>query len=71
MNTKIGEVENKVLDHAKYITTHEFNRLTAEHVTARLKRANLVSKTYFDTKLRSLNRKVTSNKTKYVQVPKK
>ena len=29
MNTKISEVENKFHDHTKYITTHEFNKLTA------------------------------------------
>ena len=29
-NTKIGEVENKTPDHSKYITTQEFNKLTAE-----------------------------------------
>ena len=31
LNTKISEVENKIPDHAKYITTQEFNKLTAEH----------------------------------------
>ena len=37
---------------------------------ARLKQANLVSKTYFDNKLISFNRKITSNKTKYLKVQK-
>ena len=30
-------VENKIPDHSKYITTPEFNTLTAENFTARLK----------------------------------
>ena len=29
-NTKISEVGNKIPDHAKYITSLEFNRLTVE-----------------------------------------
>ena len=48
LNTKISEVENKIPNHDKYITTPEFNKLTAEHFTARLKQANLVTKTHFD-----------------------
>ena len=58
-NTKISEIENKVSDHDhdKYITTSEFNKLTAENFKARLSQANLVTKTYFDAMLRSLNMK--------------
>ena len=29
LNTKISEVENKTPNHDKYITTPEFNKLTA------------------------------------------
>ena len=46
-NTKISETENKITtdhDHDKYITTQEFNKLTAESYTARLAHGNLVSK---------------------------
>ena len=71
LNTKISEVENKILDHAKYTTTLEFNKLAAEHFAARLKQADLVSKTDFDNKLTRFNRKITSNNTKYLQVQKK
>ena len=71
LNTKISEVENKIPNHDKYITTPEFNKLTAENFTARLKQANLVTKTDFDKKLTSFNRKITSNKTKYLEVQKK
>ena len=41
---KVSEVENKISDNSKYITTKEFNKLTAEHFKARLKQADLVKK---------------------------
>ena len=68
--TKIGEVENKIPDHAKYISTSEFNKSTAENFRARLKQVNLVNETDFDNELISFNRKITSNKTKYLEVQK-
>ena len=71
LNTKISEVENKIPNHDKYITTPEFNKLTAENFTARLKQVNLVTKTNSDKKLTSVNRKITSNKTKYLEVQNK
>ena len=43
-NTKISEIENKIIsdhDHDKHIATQEFNKLTSENITARLKQANL------------------------------
>ena len=70
-NTKVSEIENKINvnhDHDKYITTQEFNKLTSESFTERLKQANLASKndiadfvkkTDFDNELKDL----TSNKT--------
>ena len=44
-DTKIGEIEKIILDHNydKYIFTQEFNKLTSENFTARLKQANLAS----------------------------
>ena len=63
----MNEVENETTP----ITTPEFNKLTAENFTARLKQANLVTKTDFDKKLTSFNRKITSNKTKCLDVEKK
>ena len=69
LGTKINEVENKIPDHARYITTPVFNKLTTENIAARLKQANLV-KTDFDNKLTSFNKRITSNKTKYLQVKK-
>ena len=65
LNTKINEVKNKTDDHGKYIATKELKKLTAEKFSARLKQANLVSKTDFDNKLISFNRKIASNKTAY------
>ena len=70
-NTKIGEVENKIPDHAEYITTPEFNKWTAENFIARLKQADLVSKSDFDNKLTNFNKLITSNKTKHLEVQKK
>ena len=81
-NTKIAETEKKILDHdhSKYITTQEFNKLTAENFAARLAQAKLafkadiddfVQKTNFDEKLKNVNKKVTSNKTKHVEAENK
>ena len=52
-NTKIPDIEKKFTDqdHDKYITTSEFNNLTAKRFAARLSQANLVTKTDFDAKL--------------------
>ena len=43
-NTKVSEIESKITsdhDHDKHITTQEFNKLTSQNITARLKQANL------------------------------
>ena len=71
LNTKISEVENKIPDNSKYITTQEFNKLTAENFEARLKQADLVNKTDIDNNVTSFNRRITSNKTKHLEVQKK
>ena len=55
-------------NHDKYITTPEFNKLSTDVFNARLAQANLITKTDFDAKLSSLNRKITSNKTKHLLV---
>ena len=64
-NAKVTEIEKKRTDHKhdEYITTSEFDKLTTENFSERLKQANLVTKTEFDNKLTSLNRKITSSKT--------
>ena len=60
-DTKISELEKKLTayNHDKYMTTSEFNKLTAENFAARLAQVNLRTKTDFDAKLSSLNRKIT------------
>ena len=59
-NTKLTEVENKLNNHNhdKYIDTQEFNKLTADVFNARIAQANSITKTDFDIKLSSLNKKL-------------
>ena len=49
-DTKISEIEKKSTDndHHKYVATQEFNKLTSENFAARLKQANLATKTDVD-----------------------
>ena len=42
--TALPAVKNKIPDHSKYITSPEFNKLTAENFTATLKEASLAIK---------------------------
>ena len=69
-NTKITEIEKDVTDHIhdKHITAPDFNNLSAEVFDAKLARANKVTKADFINKLRSLNQKTNSNKTKHLIV---
>ena len=62
-DTKITEIEKKLTghNHVKYITTPEFNKFSADVFDARLKQANLVTRTDFDHKL-----KIQINKTKHL-----
>ena len=71
LNAKISDVGSKIPTHDKYITTPEFNMLTAEKFAAKLKQANLMTKTDFNNKLININKKTTSNKTKHVEAEKK
>ena len=68
LNTKISEADNKIPDNSKYVTTDDFNKLTAEDFAARLKQADSVNKTDFDDELTSFNKRITLNKTKNVEV---
>ena len=65
-NNKVTEIENKLNnhDHDKYITTPELNTLAADVFNARLKQANLVTKTNFDNTVSSLDSEIATNKTK-------
>ena len=60
----------KIPDHAKNITAHEFNKLTSENLAARLKQANLATKTGFDNKRTSFGKRITTNKTNHLGVKK-
>ena len=57
--TKISELEKKLTDHVhdQYITTAENNTLAADVFNARLAQEHLITKTDFDAKLLSLNKK--------------
>ena len=68
-NTKISEIENKVNDHNHdgYITTPEFNAMTADVFKARLAaQTDLIRKQDFDSKLKGISDRVTKNKTNYL-----
>ena len=72
-NVVVTVVENKIPDHSTYISSPEFNKLTAENfccniITSRNVIANLARKTDFDDKVKNLNKKITSNQTKHVLV---
>ena len=59
------KLEKKLADHNdKNITTPEFNTLADSVFNVRLAHTNLITKTDFDAKLSSYNRKITSYKTK-------
>ena len=64
------EKYQKITDHNhdKYVTTVEFNRLTTENFKTRLAYANLITKTNFDTELKKISERVTSNKSKHLLV---
>ena len=70
-NTKISDIEKKIIDHidGKYITTPEFNTLAAGVFNARLAaQTDLTRKPEFDFKLKSITGRVTKNKTKHLLV---
>ena len=80
---KTNDIEKKITDHDhsnRYITIQEFNKLTSDNCASRQAQANLASKndvaalvkkTDFNDKLKKLNKKVTSNKTKHIKAEKK
>ena len=71
--SKVTEIENKLNNHNhdKYIDTSEFSKLATDVFNARIQQANLITNADFDAKLSSLNRKITSNKTKHLLVENK
>ena len=69
-DTKITGIENKLNNHnhEKYIDTSEFHKLAVDVFNTRIAQANLITKTGFDAKLSSLNKKITQNKTRHLLV---
>ena len=69
-HTKITELEKELTDHNldKYIIASEFNNLAAGIFNAGLAQANFLTKTDYNAKLTSFNKKITSNKTKHLIV---
>ena len=59
-NTKVADIENKINNHnhEKHIDTPEFSKLAADVFNLRSAPANLITKTDFDAKLSSFNRKL-------------
>ena len=78
MTLKLVKLKKKILgyNHDYYITTQEFNHLTADNFVATYLATksdikDFVKKTYFDDKLKKLIKKVTSKKRKPLEVEKK
>ena len=67
-NTNISEIEGKINNHNHDRYTPEFSRLTTENFKARLKQANLISKSDLDTELKKISDRVTPNKSKHLLV---
>ena len=67
--TKINKFGNKILNHDKYITTPEFNKLTAEIFAARLRQCDLVN--IFGNNLTSFDKRISLNKKKHLKVQKR
>ena len=51
-----ADTSNLVKKGDKHVTTQEFNRLTSENLSERLRQADLVSKNDFDEKRRQISR---------------
>ena len=66
----------KIPNHDQYITTNDCSKFSGAIFDERLKQAKLttktdiavfITKTYFDGKLKNINKKVTSNKKKHLE----
>ena len=71
--TQNYQIQKKITDHDhyKYITTPEFNTLSAKIFNVRLAQADLVTKTDFDANLEKNSDRVTSNKSKHLRIENK
>ena len=71
LNTKISEIENNIPDNSKYMTAQEYKILATENFAARLNQAESVNRPDFGNKLTRFLRRITSNKTKHLEIQKK
>ena len=71
--TQNYQIQKKITDrdNYKYITTPEFNTLSAKIFNVRLAQADLVTKTDFDANLEKNSDRVTSNKSKHLRIENK
>ena len=65
INLTIKYINTPKFNKLQYIDTPKFSKLAVDVFNAKLAQANLITKTDFDTKLSSLNRKVTQNKIEF------
>ena len=79
-NARIEDIEKKLPDRGKYITTNDFHKLTKENFVERLKQANLASKNLiadfvkeagFDEKLMKANKRALSHETSHAETEEK
>ena len=64
-DAKIKDIEGK------YFTTADYNKFTSEILDVKIIRKKLINKSDTAEKLININKKITSNKTKHVEVEKK
>ena len=67
LNTKISEVENKIPNHDKY-DKHDYSWIELVNNITLCNKIKLVTKIEFDNKLISFNRKIISNKARYLEL---
>ena len=56
LNTKIAEVENEMPDHAKYVTTPEFNKFSGSIFNTKSKQAGLATNSDVNAVLQCANK---------------
>ena len=64
-DTKIKDIQGK------YFTTADYDKFTSGTLDVKIKQKELVYKFDVDKKLININKKITSNKTKHIEVDKK
>ena len=72
MIQKLMKLKKKITDHKhdEYVNIPKFNKLVPDVFNAKLAQINLVTKTYFNNRMTSINRKTVLNKTKNLVIEK-